>query len=114
MRQPTRTVALFASLVIGIAFLLVVSRIGRPTPLTLEEVPPRMGGAAGGALQTGQRIGSALGTALVMSVYQVTATATDSTTIGLRVALGTAVVVIALALAVAIYDLRSVDRLSER
>ncbi len=36
--------------------------------LTLADVPPRMGGAAGGALQTGQRIGSALGTALMMSV----------------------------------------------
>ncbi len=38
--------------------------------LTLAEVPPRMGGAAGGALQTGQRIGSALGAALLMTVYQ--------------------------------------------
>ena len=38
--------------------------------LTLAEVPPRMGGAAGGALQTGQRIGSAIGAALLMTVYQ--------------------------------------------
>src|SRR5690606_19571922 len=29
--------------------------------LTLAEVPPRMGGAAGGALQTGQRVGAAIG-----------------------------------------------------
>ncbi|HYF73426.1 MAG TPA: MFS transporter, partial [Nocardioides sp.] len=29
--------------------------------LTLAEVPPRMGGAAGGALQTGQRIGASIG-----------------------------------------------------
>ena len=82
--------------------------------LTLEEVPPRMGGAAGGALQTGQRIGSALGTALVMSVYQVTSSATGSTDTGLRAALGTALVVIALALVVAVLDLRSLSRLSAR
>ena len=38
--------------------------------LSLAEVPPSMGGAAGGALQTGQRIGSAIGAALLMTVYQ--------------------------------------------
>ncbi|MGH3674052.1 MAG: MFS transporter, partial [Pseudonocardiaceae bacterium] len=37
--------------------------------LTLECVPPRMGGAAAGALQTGQRIGSAIGTALLAAVF---------------------------------------------
>jgi MFS family permease len=37
--------------------------------LTLESVPVRMAGAAGGALQTAQRIGSAIGTALLVSVF---------------------------------------------
>ena len=37
--------------------------------LTLECVPPRMGGAAAGALQTGQRIGSAIGTAALAAVF---------------------------------------------
>jgi MFS family permease len=37
--------------------------------LTLEDVPVRMAGAAGGALQTGQRIGSAIGTAVLASVF---------------------------------------------
>ncbi len=37
--------------------------------LTLDAVPVRMAGAAGGALQTGQRIGSAVGTALLAGVY---------------------------------------------
>jgi MFS family permease len=81
--------------------------------LTLSDVPPRMGGAAGGALQTGQRIGSALGTALAMSVYQVTVAATGSAGTGLRVALGTALVVIALALAVAVRDLRAARQRTE-
>ena len=37
--------------------------------LTLEAVPVRMAGAAGGALQTAQRIGSAIGTALLATVF---------------------------------------------
>jgi EmrB/QacA subfamily drug resistance transporter len=37
--------------------------------LTLSEVPVRMAGAAGGALQTGQRFGAAVGTALLAGVY---------------------------------------------
>ena len=37
--------------------------------LTLEAVPVRMAGAAGGALQTAQRIGAAIGTALLASVF---------------------------------------------
>jgi EmrB/QacA subfamily drug resistance transporter len=37
--------------------------------LTLECVPPEMGGAAAGALQTGQRIGSAVGTATLAAVF---------------------------------------------
>jgi EmrB/QacA subfamily drug resistance transporter len=37
--------------------------------LTLEAVPVRMAGAAGGALQTAQRIGSAVGTALLASIF---------------------------------------------
>jgi MFS family permease len=37
--------------------------------LTLSEVPVRMGGTAGGTLQTGQRVGSAIGIAAVGSVF---------------------------------------------
>lgn len=37
--------------------------------LTLENVPVQMAGAAGGALQTGQRIGSAIGTAALATIY---------------------------------------------
>jgi hypothetical protein len=39
------------------------------TTLTLESVPGQMAGAAGGALQTAQRIGAAMGTALLATVY---------------------------------------------
>jgi EmrB/QacA subfamily drug resistance transporter len=37
--------------------------------LTLQHVPVRMAGAAGGALQTAQRVGSAVGTAVLAAVY---------------------------------------------
>ena len=78
--------------------------------LTLAEVPPRMGGAAGGALQTGQRIGASIGAAVLVTVYQVTAgpgagdTSSDGT--ALRAALLTAVVLLSAALLMAIRALR--------
>jgi MFS family permease len=74
--------------------------------LTLADVPPRMGGAAGGALQTGQRIGSALGAALLMTAYQVTLSRTGDTGPALMVALGTALAIMAAALVLAVFDLR--------
>jgi EmrB/QacA subfamily drug resistance transporter len=74
--------------------------------LTLADVPPRMGGAAGGALQTGQRIGSALGAALMMSAYQVTLARTGDTGPALLAALVTALVIMAGALVLAVRDLR--------
>ena len=61
--------------------------------LTLAEVPPRMGGAAGGAVQTGQRIGSSLGAALLVTVYQLA---------DLRAALLVSIAVVAVALVVAL------------
>ncbi|WP_343061557.1 MFS transporter [Nocardioides luti] len=69
--------------------------------LTLAEVPPRMGGAAGGALQTGQRIGSSIGAAVLVTVYQVSV-GTTSDGAALRIALltGAAIIVAALAMAV--------------
>ncbi|MBS45504.1 MAG: MFS transporter [Nocardioides sp.] len=72
--------------------------------LTLAEVPTRMGGAAGGALQTGQRIGSALGAALLMTVYQVVAGGSPDA--GVRAALVTAVVVLGAAFATTLVTYR--------
>jgi MFS family permease len=74
--------------------------------LTLADVPPRMGGAAGGALQTGQRIGSALGAALMISTYEITLGRTSSPGTALRVSVLAGVVVIVAATALAIRDLR--------
>ncbi len=76
--------------------------------LTLAEVPPQMGGAAGGALQTGQRIGSALGAALLMTVYQASLTVT-SPEVAARLALVAALVVLSVALAAAVRSWRLGD-----
>ncbi|MFK5582025.1 MFS transporter [Serinicoccus sp. LYQ131] len=75
--------------------------------LTLAQVPPRMGGAAGGALQTGQRVGSSIGAALLVTVYQLTL-GTDATdpAVALRAALLAALVLLSAALAAAWWDLR--------
>ena len=72
--------------------------------LTLAEVPPRMGGAAGGALQTGQRIGASIGAAVLMTVYQVAVpSGADS---AVRLALGTGLVFLAASLAMAVRAVR--------
>ena len=76
--------------------------------LTLAEVPPQMGGAAGGALQTGQRIGSALGAALLMTVYQA-AQSFASVEVAARWALVAALAVLSIALAAAVRSWRSGD-----
>lgn len=76
--------------------------------LTLAEVPPQMGGAAGGALQTGQRVGSALGAALLMTVYQAVG-AVSSAPVAARAALLTALVVLSAAFAAAVRSWRRGD-----
>jgi EmrB/QacA subfamily drug resistance transporter len=71
--------------------------------LSLAEVPPAMGGAAGGALQTGARIGSAIGAALLMTAYQLVETPPGQ---ALQAALFTALGVLAVAMVMAVRDLR--------
>ena len=74
--------------------------------LTLAEVPPAMGGAAGAALQTGQRIGSSLGAALLIIVYELAAGPLD-TEGALRASLLTSLVVLCAALVMAYGSLRA-------
>ncbi|VXC31119.1 MFS transporter [Nocardioides sp. AX2bis] len=73
--------------------------------LTLADVPPRMGGAAGGALQTGQRIGASIGAALLVTAYQLTAARSDPDT-AFRVSLAVGAVLLGLALAMAVRAVR--------
>lgn len=72
--------------------------------LTLADVPPRMGGAAGGALQTGQRVGSAIGAAALITAYQLGAGSGGDPGSGLRAAIATALALLLAALAAALWD----------
>ena len=74
--------------------------------LALNNVPTRMGGAAGGALQTGQRIGAAIGAALVMTAYQLVVSVSGDPGTGLRWALTTSLVLLTAALAAALWSWR--------
>lgn len=74
--------------------------------LSLDDVPPRMGGAAGGALQTGQRIGAAIGAAVLVTAYQVAVSRTEEPGLALRWALGTSLVLLSGALVAAIWSWR--------
>jgi EmrB/QacA subfamily drug resistance transporter len=73
--------------------------------LTLSEVPPSMGGAAGGGLQTANRIGASIGAAVLMTAYEL-ARGPVSDGQALRVALLVALVILAAALLMAIHALR--------
>jgi EmrB/QacA subfamily drug resistance transporter len=73
--------------------------------LSLSEVPPRMGGAAGAVLQTGQRIGSALGAAVLVTAYQLGGAAGDPLA-ALRATLVCSLAILLLALSAAILDAR--------
>jgi EmrB/QacA subfamily drug resistance transporter len=76
--------------------------------LTLENVPNEMAGAAGGALQTGQRVGTAVGAALLVAAFHTGTDAADGRyQAGFAVAIGLAVVIMVLALGLAIREYRT-------
>lgn len=72
--------------------------------MTLREVPVRMAGAAGGALQTGQRLGAAVGTAALPGLFYVVLARSDDNRRALFVALCAALVAILASLALAVFD----------
>lgn len=75
------------------------------TTMTLRAVPVRMAGSAGGALQTGQRIGAAIGTAGLAAIFYTVLAGTGQQT-AVAAALGTAALAVALALVVAVGEWR--------
>ncbi|MHA6632008.1 MFS transporter [Pseudonocardia sichuanensis] len=99
-------------LVAGVGGGLVISP---NITLTLREVPVRMAGSAGGALQTGQRIGAAIGTAALPGAYYLVLGATgQDAALAAAVALGGAVLSISAALVIAVLDLRHDRRVRRR
>jgi EmrB/QacA subfamily drug resistance transporter len=74
--------------------------------LTLSGVPTRMGGAASGLVQTGQRMGSAMGTAVLAAVFHAAAPGRHYA-MGLSLALACAVAMILIALGLAVRELHA-------
>jgi MFS family permease len=75
--------------------------------MTLREVPVRMAGSAGGALQTGQRFGAAIGTAVLPGLFYLVLSSTGNDfRAAVAVALGVSVVGVAAALIIAVVDWR--------
>jgi EmrB/QacA subfamily drug resistance transporter len=75
--------------------------------MTLRDVPVRMAGAAGGALQTGQRLGGAVGTAALPGLFYLVLNAThDDYHSAVAVSVGTGVAAMLCALLVAVLDWR--------
>lgn len=90
-------------LVAGLGSGLVISP---NITLTLHDVPVARAGTAGGLLQTGQRIGTAAGIALIGTVYFAVGGALDDRS-GATVALRVAAAVISIALVASVLDLRT-------
>lgn len=74
--------------------------------LTLAAVDPRYGGVAGGILQTGQRIGQAVGTAIIPGILFTLTERTGSWISAFIAAMAVIAVFIALAIAVSVVDRR--------
>lgn len=82
--------------------------------MTLRDVPVRMAGAAGGALQTGQRLGGAIGTAALPGLfYLVLAHAPGDYRSAVAVAVGCSIVPLLGAFGLAVHDWRR-DRRTRR
>ncbi|CAL9325206.1 MULTISPECIES: MFS transporter [Streptomyces] len=81
--------------------------------MTLRDVPVRMAGAAGGALQTGQRLGAAVGTAALPGLFYLVLDGSDDYRGALVAAMGAGLVGMAASLALATYDWRRDRRTGE-
>jgi len=75
--------------------------------LALVDVDPMMGSAAGGVLQTGQRIGLAIGQAVIGASFFIALSGTgpDAYATALQHAVLTAICFVALAVAIGVHDL---------
>lgn len=107
-RVPTDTVGWVVAAPLLVAGVGGGAVISPNITMTLDRVPPAMGGAAGGALQTGQRIGSAVGAALLAAAFRISLSATgaDPST-ALALTFGCSVLVMLVALALALAELRA-------
>lgn len=105
---PANDAGLWMALPLLIAGIGGGAVISPNVTLTLENVPNHMAGAAGGALQTGQRVGTAIGAALLVAAFHSGASVADGRfQVGLAVAMGSAVLIMGIALALAWRELQA-------
>jgi len=97
-------------LVAGVGSGLVISP---NITMSLRNVPVSMAGAAGGALQTGQRVGGAVGTALLPGLYYVVLAATHRNSVAVMVSVCAAAAAIVVALLIAGAEWRADHRRPE-
>ena len=74
------------------------------TTVTLARVPPGMSGVASGVLQTGQRIGSAVGTAVLAAVFHAATSMSGAAATGFALAMAAAAAMVLAALAIALWE----------
>ncbi|MCK2244299.1 MULTISPECIES: MFS transporter [unclassified Crossiella] len=92
-------------LIAGIGGGMVISP---NTTLTLERVPTTMAGVAGGALQTGQRLGTAVGTAVLATVFHTAISATGADyPLSLSISMVCAALLTMIALGLGVAELRN-------
>ena len=104
---PAESAAWLAALPLLLAGIGGGAVISPNVTLTLECVPPVMGGAAAGALQTGQRIGAAIGTAALAAVFYSVLSHSGRFQSAIAAALLTATGFVCSALIVAVLELRA-------
>ncbi|MFI9777318.1 MFS transporter [Streptomyces sp. NPDC051956] len=76
--------------------------------MTLRDVPVRMAGAAGGALQTGQRLGGAVGTAALPGTYYLVLTSSGGDyRLAVAASVGVGIAAVLAALGIALIEWRS-------
>ncbi|WP_333618554.1 MFS transporter [Dietzia sp.] len=87
--------------------------VGPNMTMTLSHVPPRMGGAAGAAVQTAQRCGNAIGAATLLLIYTRTVADGGAPGTSLRAVWIVSIAFAAAAFAVAVRDLRTPAKTKE-
>jgi EmrB/QacA subfamily drug resistance transporter len=97
--------ALFTALPLLVAGVGSGAVISPNVTMTLSHVPPHLGGASGGAIQTGARVGSAIGAAVLTAAFRVSLDGVDYPGAA-RVAFLVAIGLVLLALALASIELR--------
>jgi EmrB/QacA subfamily drug resistance transporter len=105
LTSPSRP-ALWLLLPLLVAGIGSGSTISPNITMTLASVPPRMGGAAGGALQTGQRIGSAIGAAVLAAAFRLPLSSGTALGTSVSIAVLCALAFTLVALGMAVRELR--------